>query len=180
MECSHCDLMDPLIKQLEEETGMTLRKFEVWYNDDNLRLLQRLDKDGLCNGVPFFYSKVKRDWICGATTYPNFKAWALNKPHERFLAPPTEESEVMGQFKGFFDKIKTEGFQRMRERMERGKRLAGEQPKENAKSAKAGAFVTNPSDTKTRAASQAISSAFDSYGGVLLPKRHATCVTRPR
>lgn len=42
--------MDPLMKQLEEETGMTLRKFEVWYNDDNLRLLQRLDKDGVCNG----------------------------------------------------------------------------------------------------------------------------------
>lgn len=32
------------MKQLEEETGMSLRKFEVWYNDDNLRLLQRLDK----------------------------------------------------------------------------------------------------------------------------------------
>lgn len=32
------------MKQLEDETGMTLRKFEVWYNDDNLRLLQRLDK----------------------------------------------------------------------------------------------------------------------------------------
>lgn len=44
VDCTHCDLMDPLMKQLEEETGMTLRKFEVWYNDDNLRLLQRLDK----------------------------------------------------------------------------------------------------------------------------------------
>ncbi len=44
VDCTHCDLMDPLMKQLTDETGMTLRKFEVWYNDDNLRLLQRLDK----------------------------------------------------------------------------------------------------------------------------------------
>lgn len=44
VDCTHCDLMDPLMKQLTEETGMGLRKFEVWYNDDNLRLLQRLDK----------------------------------------------------------------------------------------------------------------------------------------
>ncbi|KAI0564497.1 Thioredoxin-like protein [Gracilaria domingensis] len=124
VECTHCDLMEPLMKQLEEETGMTLRKFEVWYNDDNLRLLQKLDRDGVCNGVPFFYSKVKRDWICGATIYPNFKAWALGKPHERFLSPPTEDSEVMGQFKGFFDRIKNTGFQTLRDRMEAGKRLA--------------------------------------------------------
>lgn len=126
VECTHCDLMDPLMKQLEDETGMTLRKFEVWYNDDNLRLLQRLDKDGVCNGVPFFYSKMKRDWICGATTYPNFKAWALGKPHERFLSPPSEESEVMGQFKGLFDRLKSTGLDAVRKRMEAGKRLAGE------------------------------------------------------
>lgn len=167
------------MKQLEEETGMTLRKFEVWYNDDNLRLLQRLDKDGLCNGVPFFYSKIKRDWICGATIYPNFKAWALGKPHERFLAPPTEESEVVGQFKGFFDKIKTEGFQKMRERMEAGKRLAGEAPSSNGRASKSGAFIPSAHPSKAPAQSRVSSSAFDSYAGVMLPKRRHTCSLRP-
>ena len=139
------------MKQLEEETGMTLRKFEVWYNDDNLRLLQRLDKDGVCNGVPFFYSKIKRDWICGATIYPNFKAWALGKPHERFLSPPTEESEVMGQFKGFFDRIKSTGLDAVRQRMEAGKRLAGEQ-------------------NKATTSQTSGNGAFSFYGGVLMPK----------
>jgi hypothetical protein len=166
--------MDPLIKQLEDETGMTLRKFEVWYNDDNLRLLQRLDKDGLCNGVPFFYSKIKRDWICGATIYPNFKAWASGKSHERFLAPPTEESEVMGQFKGIFDRIKTEGFQKMRERMEAGKKAAGEMP--GIPKAKSGAFIAAPST----AAAPARTSAFDAYAGILIPTRRPnTCAVFP-
>lgn len=152
------------MKQLEEETGMTLRKFEVWYNDDNLRLLQRLDKDGVCNGVPFFYSKVKRDWICGATIYPNFKAWALNKPHERFLSPPTEDSEVMGQFKGFFDRIRNTGFDTIRKRMEAGKRLAGE---------------GNKATTATTGKS---GGAFASYTGVLLPNAavgRITCARKP-
>lgn len=183
VECSHCDLMDPLIKQLEDETGMTLRKFEVWYNDDNLRLLQRLDKDGVCNGVPFFYSKIKRDWICGATIYPNFKAWALNKPHERFLAPPTEESEVVGQFKGIFDRIKTEGFQKMRERMEAGRKRAGEMPPgtKEKQPAKAGAFVDSPSLQPQALPStrRSNASAFDSYTGVMMPTSRATCSRRP-
>lgn len=182
VECTHCDLMDPLIKQLEDETGMTLRKFEVWYNDDNLRLLQKLDKDGMCMGVPFFYSKIKRDWICGATIYPNFKAWALGKPHERFLAPPTEESEVVGQFRGFFDRIKTDGFQKMRQRMEAGKKRAGEMPQQDGSGtpAKAGAFVRSegaiPSLGVTRRAN---ASAFDAYSGVMQPSRANTCTLRP-
>lgn len=176
VECSHCDLMDPLIAQLEEETGMTLRKFEVWYNDDNLRLLQRLDRDGVCNGVPFFYSKTKRDWICGATIYPNFKAWALNKPHERFLAPPTDESETVGQFKGIFDRVKTEGFQKMRQRMEAGKKRAGEMPEAKAKAA---AFVGNSGSLPGVSGAASNSSAFDSYSGVMMPARRATCSLRP-
>lgn len=152
------------MKQLEEETGMTLRKFEVWYNDDNLRLLQRLDKDGVCNGVPFFYSKIKRDWICGATIYPNFKAWALGKPHERFLSPPTDDSEVMGQFKGFFDRIKSTGFEAMRKRVEAGKKLAGDDVK---------------STTGTTPRGKRDKGAFASYQGVLLPKTTtAVCARR--
>lgn len=141
---------------------MTLRKFEVWYNDDNLRLLQRLDKDGVCNGVPFFYSKQSRDWICGATIYPNFKAWALGKPHERFLSPPSEESEVMGRFKGMFDKVKTGGLDAIQERFEAGKRLAGSGP-EHEKSDKGNG------------------SAFAFYGGMLTPRRRtATCAVRKK
>lgn len=157
VECTHCDLMDPLIKQLEDETGMTLRKFEVWYNDDNLRLLQKLDKDGVCNGVPFFYSKVKRDWICGATIYPNFKAWALGKPHERFLSPPMDESEMIGQFKGIFDRLKKTGIGKIKERFEAGRKLAGSPPDEKKSNGKN-------------------NGAFSFYEGVLMPKpRAGTC-----
>ena len=60
---------------------------QVWYESKNLELLQRLDR-GRCGGVPFFYNKRSRRFICGATTYDNLKAWALCEPCEPFLPPP--------------------------------------------------------------------------------------------
>ena len=45
------------MEQIEKDSGLPIRRFEVWYNDENLRLLQKLDKGGSCGGVPFFYNK---------------------------------------------------------------------------------------------------------------------------
>mmetsp|Transcript_19336 Transcript_19336/g.33323 ORF Transcript_19336/g.33323 Transcript_19336/m.33323 type:complete len:210 (+) Transcript_19336:65-694(+) len=136
IECDHCVDMEPLIEQLKDEMGLTLRRFEVWYNDDNLKLLQRLDKDGSCGGVPFFYNKRTQDWVCGATTYDNFKAWAQGFPSERFLPPPKEEEAEgsVNQIKSFIDRIRKEGMERMQSRMENSS-------SKSAEKAKAGAFV---------------------------------------
>ena len=49
--------------------------------------MQRLDR-GRCGGVPFFYNKRSRRYICGATTYANLRAWALGEPCEPILPPP--------------------------------------------------------------------------------------------
>ena len=59
---------EPLKKQLKQELGIDIRCFEVWYDTTNLELLQKLDR-GRCGGVPFFYNKRTRRFICGATTY---------------------------------------------------------------------------------------------------------------
>ncbi|KAA8494023.1 hypothetical protein FVE85_3998 [Porphyridium purpureum] len=125
IECDHCVDMEPVIEQLKHETGLTMRRFEVWYNDDNLRLLQRLDTNGRCGGVPFFYNKKTQYWICGATTYANFKNWAEDKPAERFLPPPKEgeeeeETSSLGKAKSFIERIRKEGMERMQSRMESG------------------------------------------------------------
>lgn len=37
VECDHCVEMHPLIDQLQAETGLTLRGFEVWFNQSNLK-----------------------------------------------------------------------------------------------------------------------------------------------
>jgi len=66
----------------------------------------------------FFYNKKTRSWICGATTYPNLKAWAYGKPHERFLPPPKEETEYIQGIRGWLEKLRDEGIKRMQKRTE--------------------------------------------------------------
>lgn len=77
-ECIHCHEMDPLVEQLEKELNLTLTKLECWHNDENARLLQKLDQ-GRCGGVPFFYNEKTGKFICGSTSYEKLKAWALGK-----------------------------------------------------------------------------------------------------
>ncbi|GAB0491947.1 hypothetical protein MMPV_003203 [Pyropia vietnamensis] len=114
VECDHCVEMHPLMDQLQAETGLTLRGFEVWFNQSNLKLLSMLDKDGACGGVPFYFNKKTRGWICGATTYPNFHAWATGAPHERFLPPPKEEENTrLGAAQSFFARIRETAMERM-------------------------------------------------------------------
>ena len=83
----YCAQMEPLKEQLKEELGVNIRCFEVWYDSKNLELMQRLDR-GRCGGVPFFYNKRSRRYICGATTYNNLRAWALSEPCEPIAPPP--------------------------------------------------------------------------------------------
>mmetsp|Transcript_896 Transcript_896/g.1941 ORF Transcript_896/g.1941 Transcript_896/m.1941 type:complete len:166 (-) Transcript_896:225-722(-) len=133
IECDHCVEMEPVLDELREETGLATRKFEVWYNDDNLRLLQRLDRDSACGGVPFFYNMKTRGWVCGATTYSNFKAFAQGRPHERFLPPPPKEEppKVLEKFRGAFERLKNEGMERMQKRTDETGEKNGPMPKRN-------------------------------------------------
>ena len=77
-ECPHCIKMEPLIDRLEKETGLKLQRLEVWHNEANAKRLQQLDR-GFCGGVPFFFNKKTKNWICGSTSYDKFKSWATGK-----------------------------------------------------------------------------------------------------
>jgi thiol-disulfide isomerase/thioredoxin len=116
IECDHCVDMEPLMERLQKETGLPIRRFEVWYSDDNLRLLQKLDKGSSCGGVPFFYNKKTKGWICGATTYENLKSWALGRPHQRFLPPPKDTKDG-NKIMQFFERIQKQAMEKMQQRM---------------------------------------------------------------
>jgi len=120
----YCKSMEPLKERLKDELGVEIRCFEVWYGTQNLDLLQKLDR-GRCGGVPFFYNKKSRRFICGATTYANLKAWALCQPCEPFLPPPNinankEPNEVQAKVQGFFSGLKAKAEDKMASR--RGER----------------------------------------------------------
>eukprot|EP00188_Purpureofilum_apyrenoidigerum_P003377 Plantae.Rhodophyta-Purpureofilum_apyrenoidigerum.ctg3506.p2 GENE.Plantae.Rhodophyta-Purpureofilum_apyrenoidigerum.ctg3506~~Plantae.Rhodophyta-Purpureofilum_apyrenoidigerum.ctg3506.p2 ORF type:complete len:202 (+),score=47.63 Plantae.Rhodophyta-Purpureofilum_apyrenoidigerum.ctg3506:151-756(+) len=156
IDCDHCVDMEPLIQKLREEENMPIRRFEVWFNDDNLRLLQRLDVGSACGGVPYFYNKQTRGWICGATTYQNFRNWALGYEYDRFLPPPKEDEKkdgkkpqtpgvagIIDSVKNFFEKVKSEGLERIQKRTEEKEKETDDAPENRKKNTliQRGAFV---------------------------------------
>lgn len=73
-ECPHCLRMEPLVAQLEKETGIKVEKYEVWHDQKNAELMKQYDKD--CGGVPFFFNEKTGESICGSVPYEMLKEWA--------------------------------------------------------------------------------------------------------
>ena len=79
-ECVHCHEMDPLVDQLEEETGKKVERIEVWHHDENAVIMENYDPHGSrCGGVPFFFNTRTGKFICGAVNYEALKAWAVGE-----------------------------------------------------------------------------------------------------
>ena len=74
-ECPHCVKMEPLIERLADETGLKIKRFEVWHNEANAKMLEETDK-GFCGGVPFFFNTKTRAFVCGEASYDELKKWA--------------------------------------------------------------------------------------------------------
>jgi thiol-disulfide isomerase/thioredoxin len=74
-ECPHCIEMKPLIERLEKEAGVEVKKYEVWHDSKNAKLMDKYAKDR-CEGVPFFFNTITEDSICGAVGYKDVKKWA--------------------------------------------------------------------------------------------------------
>tara|TARA_Y100000310_G_scaffold339280_1_gene431496 strand:- start:5060 stop:5320 length:261 start_codon:yes stop_codon:yes gene_type:complete len=77
-ECHHCIEMEPLIKKLEKEEKVKVKRLEVWHNAANDKKREELD-EGFCGGVPLFVNTETGKKICGSTSYANLKKWALGK-----------------------------------------------------------------------------------------------------
>jgi len=76
--CPHCEKMDPVVVELEDEEGIEVKQLEVWNDEENAEKMNQLD-DGKCGGVPFFYSTESDQWICGETDIDELKRWAGGK-----------------------------------------------------------------------------------------------------
>ncbi|GJQ11445.1 hypothetical protein GpartN1_g3236.t1 [Galdieria partita] len=115
-ECDHCVDMLPLVHKIEKELGVTMLKLEVWHNPRNNRLLQKLDSSSVCGGVPFFYNRISRQFICGATTYKNLLAWAKSEGCASFLPPETAQGQEEDRSKSAFERLRSKGMERLQER----------------------------------------------------------------
>ncbi len=74
-ECPHCVKMRALTEQLEKEKNVTIDRFEVWHDEENVKKMEELDKEP-CGGVPFFINTKTGKTICGEATYKELVKWA--------------------------------------------------------------------------------------------------------
>lgn len=129
-DCEMCSYMVPLIQRIERETGMRVRRFETWSHPEHEKLRALCDTRSGCGGVPFFYNKETKRWICGATTYDNLRRWALGKPCAPFLPPPTRfKAQEIPREPGGAMRIVNDLKERGKEAMEERQKLAEEQRK---------------------------------------------------
>lgn len=76
LECPHCKHMEKFVDKLCGG-GFTVEKLEIWHNEENNALLEKLDcEDEPCGGVPFFLNQKTKKTICGEVSYKELVAWA--------------------------------------------------------------------------------------------------------
>ncbi|MFA5945497.1 MAG: hypothetical protein WC802_01110 [Patescibacteria group bacterium] len=67
--------MKPLVAEVEKELGVTVEKFEVWNDEENLKKMEDVDKSR-CGGVPYFYNTETDEFLCGSASKAKLIAWA--------------------------------------------------------------------------------------------------------
>lgn len=79
--CPHCEVMKPVIENLERELGVEIDKKEVWQNKKNHNIMQSYAHilDEVCGGVaavPTFLNTKTNQALCGEQTIDNLRLWA--------------------------------------------------------------------------------------------------------
>ncbi|MDD3662537.1 MAG: hypothetical protein PHT84_01590 [Candidatus Pacebacteria bacterium] len=79
LDCPHCVESEKIVDDLIVD-GFDIKKLEIWYNEDNDRLLEELDNgDNCCGGIPFFLNQKTGKTICGDVGKDEIRAWAEGK-----------------------------------------------------------------------------------------------------
>lgn len=80
LECPHCLRMEKMVNKLIKEEGAKIRKVEIWHNEENNKLMEKLDcEEEPCGGVPFFLNQITGKTVCGEVEYKELKNWAEGK-----------------------------------------------------------------------------------------------------
>ncbi len=75
--CPHCAKMEPIVEQVENETGVRFQRIEVWYNETNkqtfLMHAESIERDCGFLGVPSFYAFKTDKAVCGEMSAEKLK-----------------------------------------------------------------------------------------------------------
>ncbi len=79
-ECPHCQTMEPIVAQVEQDLGFNVTKYEVWHDDANREIFMQYTDivSPACGGslgVPAFVNTKTRKAVCGEMTAEQLKAF---------------------------------------------------------------------------------------------------------
>ena len=83
LECPHCQKMQALARQIEEETKIPFARFEVWHDKENMKRIEELDKESKCGGVPYYYNRQTGKTLCGEVDYEIMLKWARGEEYQQ-------------------------------------------------------------------------------------------------
>ncbi len=79
--CPHCEKMEPIVAEVEVETGVVFEKLEIYYNETNLQEMlthaNDIEQDCGILGTPTFFSTKTNKSICGEVSKARLKAFIL-------------------------------------------------------------------------------------------------------
>lgn len=120
-DCELCDEMEPYMQRIEKSLGKKILRLDTAL-ERNYDLLQRLDNNNKCGGLPYFYNRASHRAVCGATTYGNLRKWAkglicdLDHPpplSEEFVSTTTRRTGFGARLEKMLIKLKDKGVARM-------------------------------------------------------------------
>lgn len=88
-----CNQMEPLVKRLEEELNIKVRRINIGKRQDFLALFDLVGGNEGGN-LPFFYNRRTAQAICGPTPYTNLFRLGTSDRRHLFYDVPTAEQEL--------------------------------------------------------------------------------------
>lgn len=89
-----CDDMEPVVKRLEEDLQIKVRRINVSRRPDLVSLWEAVGGAETGN-LPFYYNRRTAQAISGATPYQNLKKLAMGDPSHFFIDVPQSAYEKM-------------------------------------------------------------------------------------
>lgn len=76
-ECLASHEMNPIIDQLELESGMQIDRLEVWHDEQNSDIFHRIDTTRSFS-TPFFINLKTGRWACGVISHDTLRSIMLD------------------------------------------------------------------------------------------------------
>lgn len=82
--CPMTKKAEPIAESVEKKLQTTIRRLEVYENEENLRKYKEVGGIQLCGGVPFFFNTETGSSVCGVREEAVISAWATLTTTKRF------------------------------------------------------------------------------------------------